>query len=298
MSWIESHQELLNHPKVFDLAELMGWNNHETIGRLHAFWWWCLSYAQDGDLSRFRNSQIAASAGVQHEKADKCVESMISAKWIDKQNGKAYVHDWWDYAGRYLQGKYSKEPDKWRKIQDHYRKVAGNHTESIRNPNTPLPTSTYLPTLPEEGEPTDPPPPDGGILDLCNQIRNCRPEFGKLNQMGLENALKGIPLDDARRVVGEFCANMLDALKLPDNPIALLNGYVRKAGKPTQKDRELFPGEAIKLLEELRAQKERLVNRFGKEDNHRMTIRADKQVEYDQLCAKIRILEGKVRGMV
>jgi len=142
------------------------------------------------------------------------------------------------------------------------------------------------------------PPPDGGILDLCNQIRNCRPEFRKLNQMGLENALKGIPLDDARRVVGEFCANMLDALKLPDNPIALLNGYVRKAGKPTQKDRELFPGEAIKLLEELRAQKERLVNRFGKEDNHRMTIRADKQVEYDQLCVKIRDLEGKVRGMV
>ena len=31
MAWIESHQELLNHPKTLDLISLMRWSNDTSI---------------------------------------------------------------------------------------------------------------------------------------------------------------------------------------------------------------------------------------------------------------------------
>jgi len=75
------------------------------------------------------------------------------------------------------------------------------------------------------GNPTTP----VGILLLAGQIRDCRPEFKGLNQMALENELKAVPIEDAKRAVDDFCKNMINALKVPDMPLRLLSGYLRNA---------------------------------------------------------------------
>jgi hypothetical protein len=134
LAWIESHQELDGHPKVTDLMGLMGWDKDQVIGKLHRFWWWCLKYAQNGDLRKHNDNRIAEAMGVAMGDSKRLIEAMVQSCWIDR---KPYfrVHDWWDYAGRFLQGKYSHSPSEWKTIRKAYgyRKVSD---------------TTYLPNLP------------------------------------------------------------------------------------------------------------------------------------------------------
>ena len=119
MAWIESHQQLLNHPKTLDLMNLMRWNNDTAIGKLHRFWWWCMDYAPDGDLRRHSASQVAAAVGVSKSQAEKFVSAMIHARWLDT-TPYFRVHDWWQYAGPFLQRKHSRNPHVWRQVRDSY----------------------------------------------------------------------------------------------------------------------------------------------------------------------------------
>ena len=121
MTWIKSHHSLANHPKLFDLAQKMNWDTSLAIGKLHQFWWWCNDYCEDGDLRKHNSDRIGRAVGLFGSECEKFMEAMISSGWIDE---KPYlrIHDWWDYVGRRLYEKYSKEPEKWKKIQDLYRR--------------------------------------------------------------------------------------------------------------------------------------------------------------------------------
>ena len=59
MAWIESHQDLLDHPKILRLSRTLGVSKNEAIGVAHRFWWWALKYAEDGDLRRFNDDDLA-----------------------------------------------------------------------------------------------------------------------------------------------------------------------------------------------------------------------------------------------
>jgi hypothetical protein len=48
--WIQSHQDVREHPKTRKLAARLRVNVPEAVGLLHLLWWWALSYASDGDL--------------------------------------------------------------------------------------------------------------------------------------------------------------------------------------------------------------------------------------------------------
>lgn len=120
MAWIQSHQQLLNHPKVADLMSLLGWNLDETVGKLHRFWWWCVDYAEDGDLRKHNDNRLAAAAGVlPGEPAKAFVQAMITACWLDR-DPYFRVHDWWDYAGPFLQVRYKHKPEQWQAVRDLY----------------------------------------------------------------------------------------------------------------------------------------------------------------------------------
>ncbi len=66
---------------------------------------------------------------------------------------------------------------------------------------------------------------------LADAVANCRPEFRYLREgaarMQVENAIKGEPIEAARKAVADFCGNMTTALELPKSPVALLRGYLR-----------------------------------------------------------------------
>jgi hypothetical protein len=146
MAWIESHQALLTHPKVHDLMALMGWDLDTTIAKLHRFWWWCVDYAENGDLRKHSIDRLGRAVGlVDSSTAHRFVESMISTGWIDE---KPYfrVHDWWEYIGLFLQRRYgNKNSEKWRAVQQLYSsctEVVHQLAQPTNQPNQPnLPTN-------------------------------------------------------------------------------------------------------------------------------------------------------------
>ena len=164
MAWIESHQVLERHPKVLDLKDLMGWTLDETIGKLHRFWWWCLDFAPDGQLEKFSHSVIGQSVNLDANMSAQFVQSLITAKWVDSEPCLR-VHDWWEYAGRFLQVRYKRQPKMWKRIKALYvpykqpnrsRPTTGlattnNHKPNLTRPNLILTNQTNL-TEPNEEE--------------------------------------------------------------------------------------------------------------------------------------------------
>jgi len=143
--WIESHQELRDHPKVKKLARLMSWDYCHALGHLQYFWLWCLQYATDGDLRRYDAEQLAEAAGLPISEADKFVDAMVRCgESVDDAGNKVEsgfidrepyfrLHDWFSYIGKYLKSKYSDRPQEWAKVQKLYtsNKVAGRKVNPL-----------------------------------------------------------------------------------------------------------------------------------------------------------------------
>ena len=117
--WIQSHQSLLSHPKLFRLMSSMEWDIDITIAKLLRFWWWCTDYAPDGDLRRYDSAELGAAVGLSGKQADQFVKAMIRARLLD-ETPYFRVHDWWDYAGPLFRAKYKRHPHIWKHIRDLY----------------------------------------------------------------------------------------------------------------------------------------------------------------------------------
>lgn len=122
MAWLESHQGIQGHPKTLQLASRMGWDIYTTVGRLHCFWWWCLEYAPTGDLRKFSDAILAQSVGLHPSEGGVFLEAMVESEWIDRGKNLLRVHDWVEYAGRYLRDtKFKHKPEKWKEVVDLYK---------------------------------------------------------------------------------------------------------------------------------------------------------------------------------
>lgn len=123
MAWIESHQDLAHHPKVARLAGMLEVSVPAAIGHLHCLWWWCLSYADDGNLTDFSDFEIGYAAQWQGE-PEVFVEALQKAGWLDGRE----VHDWHEYGGKLAE----------RRRQDAERKrKARAKTSAGRPPDSP-----------------------------------------------------------------------------------------------------------------------------------------------------------------
>ena len=106
MAWIESHQELADHPKLLVFAAALGMDPDMAIGKLMRLWWWALDHAEDGDVSVFSPAILAGVMRVDVARAD---ELWLALKLPAKTGGCGFVdpdgklHDWWDYAGKLVQ---------------------------------------------------------------------------------------------------------------------------------------------------------------------------------------------------
>lgn len=153
MAWIESHQKLERHPKTIHLMSLMGWELDSCIGKLHRFWWWCVDYAEDGDLRRHNDTVLASAVGLNGDQAKQFVGSMIEAGWLDREP-YFRVHDWWDYIGLFLRRKYEgRNNEKWERV----RKLYYNSTDAVQ-PAVQKLTEPNQPNLTNQpNQPGDPP---------------------------------------------------------------------------------------------------------------------------------------------
>ncbi len=107
MAWIESHQELANHPKTGRLAHYLGIGKPQAVGHLHFLWWYALSYAEDGDLSDL--SDLIAYGASWDGDEEVFVAALIKSGFLDEDY---QLHDWMDYAGKLVE---RREQDRERK---------------------------------------------------------------------------------------------------------------------------------------------------------------------------------------
>ena len=123
MAWIKSEQALASHPKVHLLAKDLGISVPQAVGHLHLLWWWALDYADDGNLTRYRDFIPSASQWVGDENL--FITSLIKHNWIDEVEGKLVIHDWLDYTGALIE---TREKDAERKRK--YRQSKNAKTSS------------------------------------------------------------------------------------------------------------------------------------------------------------------------
>lgn len=99
MAWIESHEELLTHPKSKRLKRKLNVSIHEVVGILHFFWHWAVKYAEDGDITKFSAEDIADAIQFDGD-ADKLITALIESGFVDELDDQRVIHDWFDYAGK------------------------------------------------------------------------------------------------------------------------------------------------------------------------------------------------------
>lgn len=161
MAYIESHQELARHPKTKKAARKLGISIPTMIGHLHLLWWWCVDYAEDGNLTKFDAEDIAEAALWEGD-AETFLEALVAcgtgggAGFIDVAHVDGavtlHIHDWYEYTGMLIERR-EKNRDRMRaaraktKEQDVHARVA--HMDdtcgaTVPNPTVPNPTQPNL----------------------------------------------------------------------------------------------------------------------------------------------------------
>lgn len=145
----------------------MGWDADIAIGKLMRFWWWCVDYAEDGDLRKHSPARLAVAVGLQASDGQAFFHAMVKSGWIDEQP-HLRVHDWWDYIGPFLRTKYRHHSDKWQKVKDLY--VKDSVSDAATKPNLTKPNLT-LPNLTKRGDSASrfAPPTIEQIREYCSE---------------------------------------------------------------------------------------------------------------------------------
>lgn len=156
MAWIESHQSLGQHPKLRKLAALLGVSRPCAVGHLHYFWWWCMEYAEAGDLERYDEIDIALGADWSGDAGD-FVEAMDRAGFLDRGESGWLVHDWMDYAGILLERRRADAERKraYRERTSGGRPVDATRTSSGRGADVRVPSAVTVPNR-TQPDPTEP----------------------------------------------------------------------------------------------------------------------------------------------
>jgi hypothetical protein len=218
MAWIESHQEIGQHPKTRKAARLAGTTVPTMVGHLHLVWHWAMDFAQEGDISRFEPWQIEDAAMWDGDEG-KLYAALIESGYVDAiKDGGVVLHDWHDYAGKLIERRRADaerkrrdsaknpppsppKPDGIQRNSDGTPTEGG--TESIRNRNLNR-TSTVTvpePDSAESGEgvaPAKPKPPRKQPETFC-------PESFPLEDKHLTYAAsKGLTAEQAEQETEKF----------------------------------------------------------------------------------------------
>jgi hypothetical protein len=131
MAWIESHQSLATHRKLYKLSSILGIGRPQAVGHLHFLWWWALDNASNGNLQEIPGSVVEDVVGWAGEPL-KFYNALIESEWIDSDT--LTLHNWQNYAGKLIS---RRENDKIR-----HRKSLGTPQEIQKKSTATVPNST------------------------------------------------------------------------------------------------------------------------------------------------------------
>lgn len=115
MAYIQLHVGAKRHRKLIECARDLRCKRAYLLGHLSALWLEVMELSEDGDISRWSDDVIAEAAGYTADPTE-FVTLLLAHKWLDGDVGNGaskrliLVHDWPDYAGRYLIRRYSSSP--------------------------------------------------------------------------------------------------------------------------------------------------------------------------------------------
>lgn len=117
MAWIELHQELREHRKIYACAESLKISRVTMVGTIVSLWLWALDNMPDGSLDGVSNRTIARVCDFPEKKADTFVKELASAGWLDKKGDTYVIHDWDEYVGK-LMDRRKKDRERKKKSAD------------------------------------------------------------------------------------------------------------------------------------------------------------------------------------
>lgn len=94
--WIKLSQGVHRHRKIIVLARILDISRMAAVGHMTSLWLWGLDNAQDGDLSRLTEMEVAIAAEWREDDGARFRDAMQEAGLLDPDGG---IHNWHDYAG-------------------------------------------------------------------------------------------------------------------------------------------------------------------------------------------------------
>lgn len=179
MAWIESHQELRDHPKVARLGRLLDVHRTSAIGMLHLLWWWALDHAEDGDVTDFDAMDLALAADWEGD-PEVLVKALLECGpgrregFLAENEGRLVLHDWWQYAGKLVarrridrdrKRESRTPPDQGVQWTSNRHVADGSETAYVTEPN---PTEQNQPTPSSPAPPSEERRPD--VDQLCDLL--------------------------------------------------------------------------------------------------------------------------------
>lgn len=94
----------VDHPKMLRLARLLGEPHLMTVGRMECFWTWVARYAEEGDLSKSDEHEIATAVRWDGDSM-KIVSALESVGFLDRTESGLIVHDWEEHRPAYVRSR-------------------------------------------------------------------------------------------------------------------------------------------------------------------------------------------------
>ena len=115
--WIESHVTLPRNKKFRRLARALGTTIPETLGLLHALWYYTLEQAPSGLLEGHTAEDIAEGCYYAGDPAT-LLDAFVSTGWVDRTPDGLAIHDWADYNRQHRERQKAAERQAEKRLRD------------------------------------------------------------------------------------------------------------------------------------------------------------------------------------
>lgn len=141
MAWIESHEDIWDHHKLYRLCTAVNQPDYAVVGRLHSLWHWVLRNAwKDADLTPWGDEIVEKVSRWDGEKGV-WLTALRECGFLDG----FVVHGWLKRAGRLVQDRRRNERRKAQQINGgktavKRRMIDRQSVATVPNPTVPYPT--------------------------------------------------------------------------------------------------------------------------------------------------------------
>lgn len=152
-----------SHPKFRRLQRELKLPLYAVVGLLESVWMLAAQFAEDGDISRFSEQEIADYVGFEGD-ATHLVETLIACRWVDRSDQMLTIHDWLEHRPSYLNERDRKREKREKpNVFESPPGVSGNVPENPLasaptkpSPTKPIPSqANSIPAPPSPTQPVD-----------------------------------------------------------------------------------------------------------------------------------------------